>query len=109
MSKRMREHICYLQVLAHCKPKLRKLILLHGSPNLVTCVCECALNVLKGTVPLTNSQKRKLSRYKTHLRQLANKKVSRIRKKSILNQKGGSILSALLPPILETLSNLLLK
>ena len=81
MSKRMREHMPYLQVLSHCKPKLRKLILQHGSPNLVTCVCECALNILKGTVPLTDRQKRSLSRYKTHLRLLANKKVSRKKKK----------------------------
>jgi hypothetical protein len=70
--------------------------------------CECSLNLLKGVVPLTPCQKRRLVRYKAHLRDLANKKVSRKRKRQRLNQKGGNLRSDLLPPVVGVLGSLLL-
>ena len=72
MSKRMRDSLPYLQ----CKPKVRKVL-----------ICECCHNVLKGTVPLTKRLKQHLSQYKKHLRDLANKKVSRVRKQRLLTQQ----------------------
>ena len=105
----MKENLCYLQVLAKCKPKIRKIIIEQGPADVATCVCECCYNLLKGTVPLTPNQKRRLSRYKKHLRTLANKKVSRVKKRRILNQKGGNLLAALLPPVLSVLGSLLIK
>ena len=57
-------------------------------------------------IPLTQHQKRRLAQYKTHLRALANRKVSRKRKKTYLTQRGGSILAALLPPALGVLGSL---
>ena len=107
MSKRMRENLPYLQILAKCKPRLRKLIIDNGPPSIVLCLSECCLNLLKGVVPLTPRQKKRLSRYKTHLRALASKKVSKKRKKQYLNQKGGNLLTTLLPPVLSVLSSLL--
>ena len=81
-----------------------------GPTDLITSICECSLNVLKGVIPLTLSQKRRLARYKTHLRALANKKVSRKQKKKhLINQKGGNLLTALLPPVLSVLGSLLVK
>ena len=109
MSKRVRVSLPYLQILAKCKPKVRKAIIEHGSSNLVLSICECCYNVLKGTIPLTKIQKRRLSRYKEHLRALASKKVSRVKKKRLLTQKGGNLLAALLPPVLSVLSSLLIK
>ena len=81
MSKRMKDNLAYLQILAKCKPKIRKVIIDHGPADILTCVCECCYNLLKSTVPLTPSQKRRLSRYKKHLRALAYKKVSRVKKR----------------------------
>jgi ribose 1,5-bisphosphokinase PhnN len=69
---------------------------------------KCSLNLPKGVVPLTPRQKRHLVRYKAHLRDLANKKVSRKRKRQRLNQKGRNLLSELLPPVLGVLGSLLL-
>ena len=109
MSKRMKDNLAYLQVLAKCKPKLRKAIIDHGPADVVMSICECTYNLLKGTIPLSSRQKQRLSRYKEHLRTLADKKVSRIKKKRLLNQKGGNILTALLPPVLTALGSLLLK
>ena len=65
-----------------CRPKLRELMINNVPPEVIVAICECSLNLLKGVIiiPLTPRQKRRLARYKTHLRVLANKKVSRKQK-----------------------------
>ena len=105
----MKDNLAYLQILAKCKPKIRKVIIDPGPADVLMCVCECCYNLLKGTVPLTPTQKQRLSRYKKHLRALADKKVSRVKKRRILNQKGGNLLAALLPPVLSVLGSLFIK
>ncbi len=107
MSKPMRRSLLYLQIMAVCKPKLRKMLIAHAPSDVIMAICECSLNVLKGVIPMTPRQKRMLSRYKTHLRALANKKVSQKRKRRYLNQKGGGLLTTVLPPVLSVLGNLL--
>ena len=109
MSKRMRGSLPYLQVIVKSKPKLRKLLIDNVPENVITAICECSLNLLKGVIPVTPRQKRRLVRHKTHLRALANKKVLRKRKKRLLSQKGGGLLTALLPPVLSVLGSLLVK
>ena len=109
MSKRMERSLPYLQVLAKSKPRLRKMLMQHAPKEVLYAICECSLNILKGVIPLTQRQKRRLAHYKTHLRSLANKKVSTKRKKLYLNQKGGNLLAALLPPVLTVLGSLLIK
>jgi hypothetical protein len=78
-----------------------------ASPDLVNALCECSLNVLKGRVPLTTSQKKQLTRHKRDLRELARKGTSLKKKKQIL-QKGG-FLGLLLKPALGLLGGLLGK
>ena len=72
MSKRMKRSLPYLQVMAICKPKLRKMLITHALSDVV---------MVKGVTPLTLHQKRVLSRYKTHLHALANKSVPKAKKK----------------------------
>ena len=103
----MKGSLPYLQVIVKSKPKLRKLLINNVPEEVITAICECSLNLLKGVIPLTSAQKRRLARHKTHLRALTNKKLSRKRKKLYLNQKGGSLLTALLPPVLSVLGSLL--
>jgi hypothetical protein len=109
MSKRMRGSLPYLQVMVKSKHKLRKLLIDNVPPNVITAICECSLNLLKGVIPLTPRQKRRLARYKTHRRSLANKKVTRKQKKKHHNKKGGNSLTALLPLVLSVLGSLLVK
>ena len=45
MSKRMKDNLAYLQVLAKCKPKVRKVLIEHGPGDLVKCICECSFNL----------------------------------------------------------------
>ncbi len=108
MSLNVRNHADFLKVLAHCSAKQRKAILHNVSPKLLKCLCECSLNILKGNVKLTLSQKRHLSRHKQMLRTLADRKTPVKKKKQLLVQKGG-FLPALLTPILTTLAGLFLK
>ena len=76
-----------------------------SSPEVIRTLCECALNVLKGNVPLTAHQKTKLRKHKKRLRTLVNKKVSLKKKRSVL-QTGG-FLGVLLKPVLSVLGGLL--
>ena len=103
----MKGSLPYLQVMGRCGPKLRKFMINNVPPEVITAICECSLNLLKGVIPVTPQQKRRLACHKTHLRDLASKKVSRKQKKQRLNQKGGNLLSALLPPVLSVLGSLL--
>jgi hypothetical protein len=79
------------------------MLIAHATSEVLFAVCECSLNLLKGVIPLTPRQKRMLSRYKTHLRALTNKKVSKKRKKRYLTQKGGCLLTTVLPPVINVL------
>jgi len=73
----------------------------------IDCISECSKNVLYGNVPLTSRQKANLRSKRQDLRALSATKTSLCKKRKII-QKGG-LLSALLPPLLTLLGNLLLK
>lgn len=105
MSACMKRNGAMLRLLYHAKPAVVKAILQRASPDLLKSLNECALNVLKGNVPLTPAQKKQLSRYKNDLRTVVKKSTS-LKKKKNLYQKGG-FLGALLRPVISVISNLL--
>ena len=106
MSRRMRKNAHFLSTLERANRKQQKGIIEGANNELIHCLCECAVNILKGNVPLSLSQKRKLSQSKKHLRSLADKTVSIPKKKKLLVQKGG-FLPALIGPILGALASFL--
>ena len=75
-----------------------KAIIGAAQPELIKCLCECVMNVIKGNVPMKAAHKSRLTRHKKDLRFLAKKGNSLERKKKVL-QKGG-ILPALLSPVI---------
>ncbi|KAJ8018922.1 hypothetical protein HOLleu_42813 [Holothuria leucospilota] len=105
--RRLKNHAQEIQFLSKCSPRQRKAFLKHADPKLVISLCECASNIVKGIVPLYRTQKSKLSRYKKHLRDLSNKRLSNKKRKDILVQRGG-ILSLILKPIIQSLGGMLL-
>jgi len=105
MSSRLKKYLSMLKLLKKASPKVRNKILKNCTKSLMCCICECAKNVLIGNVPLTPSQKSKLSRHKKKLRQLVLKK-TRVGEKKKLIQSGGFI-GALIPPIAAFLGTLL--
>lgn len=96
------EHLALLGKSKHKGALLRK------CPNsLIKHVCECALNLLKGNVPITRRQKTRLAPYKRTLRRLADKKVPLFKKRRLLVQKGEGFLSILIPAAVSLLSTLI--
>ena len=98
MSKRMKGSRPYLQ--------LRKILFENVPGSVITAIYESCMNTLKGVIPLTLRQKRRLAPYKTQLHALANRKVSQKRKKTYLTQRGGALLPFVLPAALGALGSL---
>jgi hypothetical protein len=96
-----------LQVLGHEGPKLRKAIISSCDKELLNAISEITLNVLSGTVKLSNFSKRKLRKHKTALRRLADKRVTTTTNRRYIVQHGGfliPLLSAVLPTVAILLS-----
>jgi len=109
MSQRMKHNADLLRVLARSSPKQRKAIIKTCHTDLIKCLAEISLNVLQGVVPINPSQKKKLKRFRSLLRALADKKVPIKKKKEKLEQSGGSLLGLLIPPVLSALGSLFTK
>ncbi len=105
LSKRIRNQAPLLKQLSKAKPNFAKAVIKAANKDLLDSLAECSLNVLKGTVPLSPCQKKRLQRHKHCLRQVSNKRVSRERKRKVL-QTGG-FLASLLSPIVGILGSLL--
>ena len=109
MSAVVRRALPLLKVLADAKPKLKKVIIKHAPTELVTAISEIVLNLIKGVIKLTASQKKRLSRYEKDLLALAKKKIPLGKKRKILVQKGGSAAVSILVPLALSLLSSKLK
>ena len=105
MSQRIKRNAQMLKLLSRATPKTVKSIVKNCDSDLVDAISECSFNVLKGNVPLKKCQHKRLSKYKNHLRCMSDKKITKRKKKAVL-QKGG-FLQALLQPVLSVLGSLL--
>lgn len=103
---RLGRHAEILKVLASAKPSLAKAIIEKSDNDLIYCLAEIALNVLKGNVPLRPQHKTNLCKHKAGLRSLAKKSTSLKNKKRIL-QRGGFI-GAILGPLITGLAGTVL-
>lgn len=86
-----------MHVLSTAKPTMAKAIIEAADKDIIKCLCECAHNIIKGTVPLKENHLKHLQRYKADIRTLAKSRTPQKKKKKIL-QRGG-FLPALLAPI----------
>ena len=105
MSAVVKRALPLLKVLVDATPKLKKAIIKHAPTDLVKAISEIVLNLIKGVIKLTAHQKKRLSRYKKELLALAKKKVPLGKKRKILVQKGGGVVSILVPLALSLLSS----
>ena len=97
------EHADILRVLCTGLNDNQRLSLVrYAEKEFIVCLCECALNILRGTVPLSSESETKLSKYAKILRFLANRGKTVSSKKKIICQRvaGGGFLTTLLTPIL---------
>lgn len=111
MSRLIKRNAVLLRALFHAKPGQRKHILAQSPDSLVKALCEIALNLVKGNIPLTTCQLKKLKKQKNIFRLLADKKKSLKKKRAALRQKGGFIfpLLATLAPVFGSLISGLIK
>ena len=82
MAQRLRKNHDFLKLLVKCTAQ-RKAILKEADDALVKTICECVLNVLKETVPVSKPAKRKLLAHKKSLIALAEKTTPLNKKKKI--------------------------
>lgn len=112
------KNIALLHALCHANQRQKKAILRDADKSLVRCICECALNLLRGGISVDHKEKNKLSKYKKILRNLVKSPAKKLKKKSkkiwlkkkrlIQQHGGGAFLSALIAPAIATfLSNIL--
>ena len=101
----MRKFLPILKRINRLGEKARRKLVQKCNRQLLDCFSECSRNVLKGNVPLKDSEVKKLRREKRNLKALSLRKTSLKKKRKIL-QKGGFI-GALLPPVLSVLGSLL--
>ena len=109
MSRRVKTHAVMLNTLAHCSPKQRQLILKTADKGLVDAICECVVNLIRGNVKLSSSQKKTFAKHKRHLRKLADRKTSLKSRKNIIVQRGGfflPLLSRLIGPVIGAIGSL---
>lgn len=90
----------FLEGLCNIPHRNRQKIINDCPKEILDCVGECCLNLIKGNVKLTNAQKEKLRSRENDIRYLSTKRVAVADKKKILNQKGGALLGLLLKPLL---------
>lgn len=78
----------------------RKHIIQNAKCDLLKCICECALNILRGNVPISEAEKKKLKKHANLLRKIAEKRGTWKSKKSLI-KKDLTFLPNLLKPILS--------
>lgn len=106
MSASIKRHFDTLKVLSKAPHKLRNAVIDHSKADLVRALCEIVYNTLEGNIKLTEKDRQKLKRYHRYLYQLSRKSLSVKKKKQILKQRGGFLMT-LLPPALAILATLL--
>ncbi len=107
MSDRLCKNLPLLKLLYKASPKQRRVILQTASDQLILSLCEIALNVLRGTIPLNTTQYRRLKKRKDEIKYGASKKITVVRKKRMINQRGGflvPLLSVAIPFITSLIS-----
>ena len=106
MSTCLKKNAHILHVLTHATPQICKAIIGAVDRELITCLCECAQNILNGNVPMTKNYLKHLQRYRSDVRTLAKKRTPKHSKKKIL-QKGGFLPALLAPIAVEVLTKIL--
>lgn len=91
-----------LHALRHLNKQERNSILRKADTGLIKNICECALNTLKGNIPLDKKEKQRLRRYAGCLRKLSTRRGSWGCKRKYIIQNGG-----FLTPLLSAVAGIL--
>ena len=82
MSELVKRHIVCIQALNRIKNnKLKRAIIANADADLLCALAECAYNILKKNIPLRELQRRRLSKYRSKLRELAQRRTPAARRR----------------------------
>lgn len=96
----VKKYVAILHALCYLNKDQRTALLSKATLGLVKCICEYALNILNGNIPLKDTEKKKLKRFAENLRKLSEKSRTWNNKKSFIIRKQGEFLPQLLSPVL---------
>ena len=109
MSALVKRHILCIQALNRYKSaKLRRAIIANADADLLCALVECAYNILKKNIPLTELQRRRLNKYRKNLRQLSQRRTPAAERRRLLLQpqvgegQRRGFLSAFLAPLVSS-------
>lgn len=107
---RLKRNISTLDVLCKASKNQREAIINTATRDQISCICDCANNILRENIPLSPAELKTLKRYQTLIRYLAQSKSHRSikDKKNYIVQAGG-FLPALLAPVLGALGSILVE
>jgi len=77
-----------------------------ASEDEIHSICECALNICNGNVPISKKQLKKLRKYRRSLQHLAAGRSNLHSKKHYLKQKGGALLPIIAATVLPLLTRI---
>lgn len=104
--KKVRKHKSFLSLLSDTSPKQRKALVKTMCKGQLQSICEIALNLLNGSIPIPPHIKKKLAPFKSLIRHVADRSVSLAKKKNFLNMnRNSSIISKVLGHLVPTLLN----
>jgi hypothetical protein len=99
----------FLRRFKKCSTKERKKYLNDASASEITSLCECALNISNGNIPLSSKHLKKLKPHRKLLHEISFGKGTIRRKKALLSQKGKGLLTALATVVLPLIGSLISK
>ena len=106
MTQRMKRNANMIKALHSCSKNDQKMLLKSAKPDLINAICDCLTNVVYGKIPISSQMKTKLRRKKKVLKELTDPKVTTVRKKNLLVQHGGGIITNALGGIVKFLLGL---
>lgn len=100
------DELRFLKTFHKCKLSERPHLANSCSREQVLAFCECADNILRGGVPISEHQKKRFAKHSDALKYLADPSIHWVTKKKLLkNQKGGGffipLLTAALPALIS--------
>ena len=91
MSIRLEMTDAFIKVLARSNTRQRKLLLRGATNEQLKGLFELCLNIIRGNLPINNTEFLRLKRHRKTLESLASRRVPLYKKREIVNQKGGFI------------------
>jgi len=105
-ARKLKDFLPVLKLLVDPRVKNHVKCSLVECQELIRVLSLLALNTLKGRVPITPTQKRRMLRYKQTLKKLSTKTCSHNTKTRLVQKGGGPFLLSLIPAAISALTSL---